>query len=734
MLLAFPGFAQTPQASDAADPPKMSDQEADVAIARLKEIANDADQFVRANPSSHLELQPVLEQCDYDLQKLFEWVRTETRWTPYRGALRGAAGVLMDRRGNSLDRSLLLANLLLQAGFEVRLARSELSATTAQALLDKYSGAAGKAAPSGKPGNPDVLDKQQEVAAQARDLAALAGFTEKAAGGQQTEQFLADLADHWWVQVESGNAWQDLDPMAADGKTLASEGRPTILPLDKLPDDVHHRLEIKLVIERWEAGRLVEEVPLQHEIAVDEAPSPSYFKMGFGPYSEGWASREDAKDGLSAVQIADSARFWRPWLKLNGKTIPGEWFDDSGHLEAPVTLENAKKLGAANSALSGLGGKAVKKAPPSFLTAAWLEYDTSDPGNRAQHVRREIFDLLANERSSTGVPAQLALSPAKVRDRGLALLSQTSNVELNSTPHPEALDQYAFEVFVRNKNVFIALVYLAAGREDKRVPIALAQADFRPLDLMATAALRELWSRQPDDIYIDRINLISSHQIQTSGGGGRTTAFATDIVLNRVGVMPGAALDARLARLEQGVLDTLVETRFSRNADSYNTFQNFRARANGASDWIAITDGAAFPESLPVTDSGRIRSAASNGDVVVVAPVPYEFGGRPFASWWQIDATDGTTLGRGYRGWGSEMVETLETETVATRETAPVAQELGKNDACKMLGAAAEVTVDLAAEWAAAEARARAAGRGALIDKIKAADPGKWDDLPPWCR
>jgi hypothetical protein len=48
--------------------------------------------------------------------------------------LRGAAGVLMDRMGNSLDRSLLLGDLLRSAGYDVRLAHTSLSIRKAEEL------------------------------------------------------------------------------------------------------------------------------------------------------------------------------------------------------------------------------------------------------------------------------------------------------------------------------------------------------------------------------------------------------------------------------------------------------------------------------------------------------------------------------------------------------------------------------------------------------------------------
>jgi hypothetical protein len=44
-----------------------------------------------------------------------DWVRSHTAWVPYRGVLRGPVGVLLDRQGNSLDRTLLLAAQLTRA-------------------------------------------------------------------------------------------------------------------------------------------------------------------------------------------------------------------------------------------------------------------------------------------------------------------------------------------------------------------------------------------------------------------------------------------------------------------------------------------------------------------------------------------------------------------------------------------------------------------------------------------
>src|SRR5690348_5498354 len=81
----------------------------------------------RSRRSDTFDLDAIVKLTDGDPARIFAWVRDKTFWVPYRGELRGAAGVLMDRLGNSLDRALLLAELLRRAGQDVRLAHAQLS-------------------------------------------------------------------------------------------------------------------------------------------------------------------------------------------------------------------------------------------------------------------------------------------------------------------------------------------------------------------------------------------------------------------------------------------------------------------------------------------------------------------------------------------------------------------------------------------------------------------------------
>jgi hypothetical protein len=323
----------------------------------------------------------------------------------------------------------------------------------------------------------------------------------------------------------------------------------------------------------------------------------------------------------------------------------------------------------------------------------WLEYVTSAPGGRGERVRREVFDLLKGQREAGRVPAALSLSDADVTERGLALLTRTSSLVLTSTPHIDAVDKAALASVAENREPFIALVYLAAGRDDPRVPIALGRS-VRRIDLLAMAALRELWSRHAGLTYVDRTQVLSSHLIRVPRGDAAPLQFATDIVMHRVGVVPGAPLDARLARLEQGVLDTLVETTFSSGDEVHNTFRHFAGPAGSTRGaWRAVTgpaDGGLLA-GLPAEEQARIHSAVRQGHVVVASTTPFALGDRQYASWWRIDPSDGTTLGIGYRGWGQDTGEYVKGNTLISHAVKKTSQEAGETTLCKVATAVWEI-------------------------------------------
>src|SRR2546423_9556762 len=153
-LLAYVSNAQSAtdspnQAPSPANPRQDTDQERDKKLAKpqadeSKKIVENMENSFKVLEAAEAEIprdtfdaQAIVSKVGKDPNNLFEWVRDNTFWVPYRGSLRGSLGVLMDRLGNSLDRSLLLAELLHVAGHEVRLAHAEISPDQGKELLPK---------------------------------------------------------------------------------------------------------------------------------------------------------------------------------------------------------------------------------------------------------------------------------------------------------------------------------------------------------------------------------------------------------------------------------------------------------------------------------------------------------------------------------------------------------------------------------------------------------------------
>lgn len=115
---------------------ELTEEEIGQVLEGLKKLNRAILQASQEIPRDTFDPQAVVDNVGEDLKSLFEWVRDETVLVPYQGTLRGHTGVLMDRCGNSLDRALLLYELLRLAGYEVQLAQGSLTENKANKILE----------------------------------------------------------------------------------------------------------------------------------------------------------------------------------------------------------------------------------------------------------------------------------------------------------------------------------------------------------------------------------------------------------------------------------------------------------------------------------------------------------------------------------------------------------------------------------------------------------------------
>lgn len=578
---------------------------------------------------------------------LRDWVASRTSWVPYRGALRGPVGVLMDRRGNALDRALLLSALLRQAGHEVRLAHAELTASQADSMLLPLLmvGASVAMADTVAPASPHVEDA---TARYVSDTGAITQTLEEqlnAAGTlvgrlqERTERHtsllldavpgpeanvewstrrdtaLAALRDHWWVQLQEGGAWRDLDLLGRVAARAAWRSAPETIEPDAALAAHAHEVLVRLVTERRAADGLHEARVLEYAIR----PAMTDRRVILQLWPTAWPATgiSTTDDGSSLRRAALQQRQWRASLVVGDRDVANALIDDAyGASAAP----SSGPLGGLSAALSGALQQRAPDASTDDLTAAWIEYDVRVPGRLSRVVRRQLFDLVGPA-ARQGAPVPNAEPP---RDslrlvRNLALMMRTEMLVMGAHLAPEvAIHQFARDA-VANTALLHAVSQPGFTAEGSRADSLLQSSHSGVGPLHTLAVLRQ--EALGDLAFVDRPTILSRHQYIAIKHGTVVGADAFDIVANEIGISLAEG-DGFGARLWQGVWDTNLETLLG------GTEGNAAEAFEREGDW-------------------RVIESATD---VVVAPDVTAAAGA--VAWWRIDPSTGDALGIGPSGWG----------------------------------------------------------------------------------
>jgi hypothetical protein len=629
----------------------------------------------------------VIATVGKDRVALFTWVRDRTALVPYRGSLRGAVGVMMDRVGNSLDRALLLADLLGRTGLEVRLANAQLEPGLVSKLADAWKTRPRPALPAARINDAALISDlakiigvapaalqanaaeekaatdalaartKTRIEAHSKALAALVPPTPSSAPPQE-EAF----TDHWWVQVHDGDAWSDLDPSlptASPGEPVAATATETLVPTD-LGDDRRHVLAIRVIGEVWHGDAREEAVLLDHAFAPSlfygQKITISNVALDLPPTSALLA----APDRPAAVRKALLAQGeFAPLIRIGTQPVikfsvndRGELLDltsgDANTIRAARAVQHATKdgVGGATGLLEQLpadptGSAAPAPAPspssaekPAF-TAEWIELEIRAPGAAPVVVRRTLFDTLGRvaDRSAARPPT---LAEAQRLDRAYALIGEVEVLPLFAQLPESFVTDRIVQGLIAGRE---ALKALAAGAKLETQSEALAKFASLPGPLYGHALARFT----DPAIYLDRLDVLALRQRVVPTSSGTSLRQEVDIVANPVGVWPSTK-DARAARIGQGVRDTELEAQIVGCPASTTC-----ARAPSTSELYAATNGKGW--SVVDAPQGVAAGDRSAGYAIVAqqsAP----------RTWWRVDPITGETLGMNPMGGnaGTERV------------------------------------------------------------------------------
>lgn len=680
VALALSGGNLLAQGRDAAATQRVKDLRA--RLDRDIQTVADADRRI---PRDTFDFQTVVRSAGNDPARLFAWVRDQTHWAPYRGALRGPLGVLMDRTGNSLDRSLLLAELLSESGGQVRLAHGAMPAGRASkalaALLARDARPGAAPAAGAAPAGSDLAQVRQRItdraAAQAKAIsdaigAGVARQDDKSQAALKSAALQA-LADHWWVQAREKTRWVDYDallPDARPGEALATadrtieykKGAAGNLPLE---DALCHRIVIRVVAEQWKAGRLTEATVLDQSLRPAELMGR---RIALSHVPLDWPAGADRMDSPQAVQKVRAAILaqheWAPQLTIGAHVVIQSSVTREGEVNPKPLLGPTARMGGAtagaiskvNDIFGGLGGPPPAPKPKGRFTAEWVEYTIHGAQQPDRVIRREVFDLLGPAARARGVTREPKFSEDQEVDAGLAMLSETDILPLPCQLSMQYAGHVVLSDIVASRN---GLADLLRRMES---PSAATSASYnpQPAALYAMAALRCQWSRRRDDLYLDGLNLLTYHVGLGLVAGNQTRVrMAFDIVANQLAVRPRAWVDAKAIRLAQGVLDTNLETQFvEAGGQRDNAAEAFAA--SSPDKWVvlrSVDDPRWAKVQLPDDVRARIRAELQNGRIALAPQKPIAAAGGESSAWWVIDPVTGTTLGIGPRGYGVSMID-----------------------------------------------------------------------------
>lgn len=671
---------------------------ADVSTVQLKDLGKLVDLIVaEANELPREEFDPaaLAKRLGSDPQAHFEWVRDHTWWVPYRGLLRGSKGVMLDRVGSSLDRAVLLGDLLRRAGHTVRLAHAELpedlareAFTKVRPIPDQRREAVATRSPNAERQRlaetliPGFARAAQGLAAESRrrrnigdalvssQSAMLYGAVSGAVSEVESpagQSDIASLRDHWWVELDENAQWIAMDVLesgAKPGNALAPATQRSdwnaASDFPSIPESDWHTVQIRIVVERYLAGDTSESTVLETTLRPAEVFDKSIALLHF---PKPWPDTPiDATADLDALRSAAlNVRVWTPILRIGDRYLAQSGFTESADIKAhpfdpTADLGGGGLFGGLDSALGG--GEEYEP----YASAEWIDYEIRAPGQAERRIRRQLFDLLGPGRRLAKDANFNGSAEDRRLERSEVLLSQT-RILLQPCEFPDEFVAHLTVDGVVDQQAAIKQLSLEPDAEKRRREATRILGEHTWGSELAFASWRSALGNRHGDWLIGRTNVATVRVGQRlTNENLSAVSQQLDIVANTIDPRPGSARNPYRVRLEQGVADTVAEllaltgdTGKAENTaamfDSIDTQQN-RGTLIAPGDLAGI-----LKLSWPDDESARVAEDANAGNFVYALRQPVELHGVQRVGWWRVDAATGETVGVMDNGFNASFLE-----------------------------------------------------------------------------
>lgn len=604
-----------------------------------------------------------------------EWVLDQTRPLDYPGLLRGAEGVLQDRHGNTLDRTLLLAAILQGQGHAVRLVRTDPASLPAQdasslpqdpwqALnLDQISETAEQVLRRVFPDqsieresgdwltreNADNREWQARAEQIATSLGQITGLELMAAAQPNSNK--ADDQAGWAVEYETESGWQALS-LASGRIEKAAAGADRFGALNELPRELLHRLHIEVVALTRQGENLERSVLVDSKLAVSDLTLPLVsiqFLPALGTGNQMLLDALADPDPISQIiSSLEEVRTWVPAIRFDGETIMDKGIQPDGTVvDDPFQPPTARAFRDAAGMLGGLrmGGQPREEAAASEWLGATIELTYHRPDGHEQRFSRTLFNrhdsfFSKATEERVGAPAEFQHFGAIARESHFFL--QTSQLSpfwfIDHMINHVSARRGPFEELARFPSLdFRPLIDQFAEPIPEPLVEFLLQR-FRYIDYRPSVALSEIgivalhrgkWPRSRAELaFEETLDVVHSGLTRTGQDQSLPPGVADSVAEWRVfdqGNGTSAGAGAFLNRLQDEVDGWLVLT--------------------SASDWNAAMEDTSPPALFEESwRQGRwvVAHEAEAGSALPIG-----------AYWWDLDPSIGDALVRDLMGHGS---------------------------------------------------------------------------------
>ena len=649
---------------------------------------------------AQFDIQALQQQIGTEPDLLTHWVRTQTRWLPYIGALKGPHGTLMARQGNLLDRSLLLAALLEASGKETRI--GHFNATPEQRKLlrkaagDQQTGGLAAFQPSALAAEKTLAEFQKQSGLAKDDASTVLlrrdseeerlelALTDTLTQHQQAlNELIADkvtpaardlwtnaLDRYYFVQYRETTSapWKDAHLLPAGIDTKGSLG---VFAPDEIPGNLLHVIDIKVIVTQRQGDDLVEKLAASGSI-VTATTGATPVRIQFSPTNlndpEAMIREMQESESLEPfLKRLEASRGWLPVIRLGEESmVRAQVIERNGNLAPFASIETSGSAGTLATALDVLEknlGDGKENDTAERLEQVRLDFEISGPDpNKFRFISRPIYQRPAD--------AGANLTREQLLARSLALCSRIELLLLGAHVSPDfAVTQRA------HAKLGIRLVsdYIAAKTKENpgfaNIDAPTMVKIAKKLDRFPTRLFQTAQLRRSADSFLAQSNILSFwSRIAPSGKQDLKISSGIDFIENAVESINTSASEAFQDRLAAGLRDSIVETVTAPGlgrSSAISTSALFAAE--NRQGWLVIDQANANVVDalkLPAIAHKAIEDDLDGNFLVVLRPASND----GMTAWWRIQRQTGESLGMlASDNWlgGQAMSEWITTTTIA---------------------------------------------------------------------